>query len=107
MTYMTDDEYIAYELNKAAPEQPGDVVRIKATVDNGGDSRWTSIPADRYPAVVAAASGAEAPALRALYMKLCDMHMDAVLTHGAQVGQGLAMAIKEVHDLLPEEARHG
>lgn len=41
--------------------------------------------------------------LQTLYKKLCDAHMGMVLTHGAQVGQGLAAAIKEVHALLSEK----
>ena len=44
-------------------------------------------------------------ALVRLYKRLCDMHMDTVLTHGAQVGQGLALAIKEVHQLLPADVK--
>ena len=47
--------------------------------------------------------GAVETRLHDLYKRLCDMHMEMVLTHGAQVGQGLAVAIKEIRTLLPEE----
>lgn len=53
---MTDDEYIASELNKARPiddelERPAIKVR-----GPGGESRWVRIPPERFAAVVAAAS---------------------------------------------------
>jgi hypothetical protein len=48
--------------------------------------------------------GAVQAELQGLYKKLCDAHMGTVLQHGAQVGQGLALAIKEVHSRLDEES---
>jgi hypothetical protein len=36
------------------------------------------------------------------YQRLLDLHMDALLTHGPQVAQGLALAIGEIHSMLPE-----
>lgn len=53
---MTDDAYIARELNKARPvdeelERPAIKVR-----GPGGESHWVIIPAERFAAVVAAAS---------------------------------------------------
>jgi hypothetical protein len=41
--------------------------------------------------------------ISSLYKRLCDMHMGVMLTHGGQVAAGLALAIKEVHDLLPKD----
>ena len=52
---MTDDEYIRYELTKGAPSEPGDVPQLKVRGPKG-ESRWVNIPADRYAAVVHAAS---------------------------------------------------
>jgi hypothetical protein len=55
MLTMTDNEYIARELNEAAPTEPDEKIRVKALTE-GGESKWLRIPADRWPAVVAAAS---------------------------------------------------
>jgi hypothetical protein len=103
---MTDanDEHIARELTKAVPLEPGDTVSIKAR-GTRGESKWVNIPTDRYAAVYLAACTPEASTLRTLYAKLLDMHTDALLLHGGQVSQGVALAIKEVHNLLPKTDR--
>lgn len=52
---MTNDKYIRAEMAKAAPEQPDDVIAMKARGPKS-ESRWVNIPADRYAAMVHAAS---------------------------------------------------
>lgn len=52
---MTDDEYIAHELNKARPTAADYTPAIKMRGPEG-ESRWVHIPAARFAAVVAAAS---------------------------------------------------
>lgn len=43
------------------------------------------------------------PALRQVYDRLLGMHMDTLLVHGAQVAQGLALAITTIHKMAPDE----
>jgi hypothetical protein len=42
------------------------------------------------------------PALRQVYDRLLDMHMDALLTYGPGVAQGLALAITTIYNMAPE-----
>lgn len=101
---MTDKEYIRYELSKAMPNSPETTtVRIKASSE-AGQSHWVNIPVDAYRRMITAACTSEESQLQALYEKLCGMSMDVMLVHGAEVTQGLALAIKEIHVLLPEES---
>lgn len=71
---MTDDEYIARELNKAAPDPSGDVFMIKVTSERG-ESRWVNIPSDRHAALVAAAS---TPSLDGKVCRHCSNELYAV-----------------------------
>lgn len=101
---MTDPDHIRRELTKAMPiGAQATHVHVKARCGER-QSNWVAIPVDAFRRVVATACTPEPNELRALYANLCAMHMDVVLTHGAQVGQGLALAIKEIHALLPEES---
>lgn len=40
------------------------------------------------------------------YKALLNLHMDTLLVHGPQVAQGVALAVKTVHDLLPPEYKN-
>lgn len=40
--------------------------------------------------------------LKQVYERLIGMHMDTLLTHGAQVAQGLALAIVTIAQMYPE-----
>lgn len=40
------------------------------------------------------------------YKALLNIHMDTLLVHGPQVAQGVALAVKTVHDLLPPEYKN-
>lgn len=85
------------------PQRDDDIVRrdfITAYTE-----KWNTTPERAENLMEHVEIGAQEDALQGLYKKLCGMHMDTVLMHGAQVGQGLALAIKEVHALLPEESR--
>lgn len=56
---MTDNEFITKTLNDARPDGTGfnpEKFRLKV-ISDAGESHWVSIPADRFDAVVAAASG--------------------------------------------------
>lgn len=49
--------------------------------------------------------GAKEDALADFYQQLCHMHTDVLLTHGGQVAQGLALAIREAVKLIPEDKK--
>jgi hypothetical protein len=98
---MTDDEYIARELNKAAPTGPGDVVRIKAR-GNHGESRWTLIPADRFAALVAAASTPSVNGKRCRYCS--DELYNVTFPVGITEHEGFCGANPTSNHHVPEES---
>lgn len=50
-------------------------------------------------------TGAAEDALADFYQQLCHLHTDVLLKHGGQVAQGLAIAVKAVQELIPEEKK--
>jgi hypothetical protein len=80
---------------------PRDRVHIKVCRDTRCITE-TATPGDQCQNLDFLLDQAENARLQALYKRLCDMHMDTLLLHGSQVAQGLALAIKEVHALLPD-----
>lgn len=63
--------HICYELRKARPAGPDDVVRLKMRSENGGKSRWVSLPHHVYALVVMAASLTEKETQSLVYALSC------------------------------------
>lgn len=48
---------------------------------------------------------AKEDALADFYQQLLHLHTDVLLKHGGQVAQGLALAVKEIQKLIPEDKK--
>lgn len=77
-----------------------DRVHIKACYDDKGCTVETGNPGDRCKELDLRLDQVEREAVEKARQRLLNMHMDTMLTHGGDVGAGLALAIVELSKML-------
>lgn len=87
-------KYQTAELENARPSgtgEYGDTFRIQVRSDNG-QSKWLSVPADRFDAVKAAIIGTEGPTMDTTRVKLAEIRRGALIqtATGFVVAEGIA-----------------